>query len=96
MLVRNVNGTAVGTCACGNWLSHWAKYGGQTIPGYCPEVNCVSKVATGALVQSGDSGDPGWYVVPLCAEHAAQTGQDLNISNAIKPVSANVSATCGA
>jgi len=95
VIVRNVSGTSDGTCNCGSWLTHWAKFGGQTIPNYCPEVNCVSKSAVGAHVQSGDPSDEAWYVVPLCGEHAAQIGQNLKISDAIRLVSADTAATCG-
>lgn len=95
MIVRNVNGTTDDVCACGSWLRHWAKFGGQTIPTYCPEVNCVSKVSVGAHVQSANAGDDAWYIVPLCAEHNANVGQELNISGAIRLVSANVGDTCG-
>jgi hypothetical protein len=95
VLVRNVSGTSEGTCACGSWLTHWAKFGGQTIPNYCPEVSCVSKTEVGAHVQSATPGDERWYVVPMCRGHAALTGQDLQISDAIRLVSANVADTCG-
>ena len=96
MLVRNVNGTSEGTCACGSWLTHWAKFGGQTIPNWCPEVNCVSKTEVGAHVQSADPADEGWYVIPLCRAHSVQTGENLNISEGIRLVSADVGKTCGA
>jgi hypothetical protein len=95
VIVRNVNGTSSDICACGSWLTHWAKFGGQTIPNYCPEVNCVSKTELGAHVQSATPGDERWYIVPLCGMHAAQTGGQLQISEAIRPVSANVAETCG-
>jgi hypothetical protein len=95
VLVRNVSGTSDDACACGSWLTHWAKFGGQTIPNWCPEVNCVSKTEVGAHVQSATPGDDRWYIVPLCREHASQVGQDVTISDAIRLVSANVSETCG-
>ena len=95
MVVRNVNGVSGGVCECGNWLTHWARYGGQTIPNWCPETNCVSKTEVGAHVQGPDPSDEGWYVVPLCRGHAVQVGQDLQISDAIHLVSANVKDTCG-
>jgi hypothetical protein len=95
VIVRNVNGTSSDVCACGSWLTHWAKFGGQTIPNYCPEVNCVSKTEVGAHVQSANPGDEKWYIVPLCSGHAAQTGEQLKISEAIRLVSADVAETCG-
>lgn len=96
MFVRNVSGTTGGTCVCGNWLTHWAKFGGQTIPNWCPEVNCVNKTEVAAHVQSADPSDDGWYIVPLCREHASHVGEDMRISDAIHLVSADVSKTCGA
>lgn len=86
MIVRNVNGSAD---------NHWAKYGGQAIPNYCPEADCVSKTEVGAHVQSANPKDDRWYIVPLCSGHNAMVGQELNITNNIRLVSANVSETCG-
>ena len=96
MIVRNVNGTADSTCACGSWLTHWARFSGQTVPTYCPEVSCVAKVELGAHVQNADPNDDGWYIVPMCRAHSTQIGQDVAISNAIRLVSADVASTCGA
>ena len=49
----------------------------------------------GAHVQKDSATDKSWYIVPLCKEHNARTGDSINIIEGINLVSANVSVTCG-
>ena len=95
MKVKNINGTSDKACTCGSWLDHWKNFSGQSVPIYCPEVECPRKPEVGAHVQKDNGIDSRWYIVPLCETHNALTGKSLNISENIKLASANVSLTCG-
>ncbi|TET21395.1 MAG: hypothetical protein E3J71_09875 [Candidatus Stahlbacteria bacterium] len=97
MKVTNINGTSQKTCKCGSWLDHWKNFSEQTLPAYCPEVNCYNKPEVGAHVQKDSSTDKSWYIVPLCKTHNAKKGETITIIDidSIKLVSANVSETCG-
>jgi hypothetical protein len=94
MRIRNINGTSDNTCKCGSWLQHWEKFSGQDVT-YCPVGGCLEKVAVGAHVQKDSNTDSSWYIFPLCKKHNGETGKTLNVSDAYKLVSANVSKTCG-
>jgi hypothetical protein len=94
MKVRNINGTSDKTCKCGSWFDHWRYFSGQAIT-YCPVESCMDKVEVGAHVQKDSTTDKSWYIIPLCKKHNGKTGESLDIGNAWKPVSANVSITCG-
>ena len=93
MRVSNINGTSTNTCKCGSWLNHWKKYSGSQLPAYCPESTCVNKPEVGAHVQKEGSSDRGWYIVPLCSKHNAESGGSIEIGS-IALASANVSTTC--
>lgn len=95
MKIRNINGTSDNTCKCGNWLDHWKKFSGQSLPSYCPEEKCIQKPEVGAHVQKDSSTDNGWYIIPLCKTHNGKKGETLNVSDTVKLVSANVKETCG-
>ena len=95
MKIRNINGTSQKTCKCGSWLNHWGNFSGQPVPSYCPEKSCTEKELVGAHVQQDSSDDNNWYIFPLCKKHNAATGQSLDVADTYKPVSANVSQTCG-
>ena len=95
MKVTNINGTTQNTCKCGSWLEHWKKFSGQSVPTYCPAIDCLEKPEVGAHVQKYGSADRSWYIIPLCKKCNAKTGQTLEVSDSIKLVSANVSQTCG-
>src|SRR5437667_3135285 len=43
MKVNNVNGTSDSSCKCGSWLDHWKKFGGGSVPTYCPVEQCLEK-----------------------------------------------------
>jgi len=94
MKVNNVNGTSDSSCKCGSWLDHWKKFGGGSVPTYCPVEQCLEKDLVGAHVQKDSSTDKSWYIVPLCKKHNGETGKSLQIA-AYALVSANVSQTCG-
>jgi hypothetical protein len=95
MKVKNINGTSDNTCKCLSWLEHWKKFSGQSVSNYCPESKCTQKPEVGAHVQKDNSTDTNWYIIPLCKSHNKQTSESLDVSDAVKLVSANVSTTCG-
>lgn len=94
MKVKNINGTSDNNCSCGSWLEHWKKFSGQTLPQYCPESKCINKPEVGAHVQKDSSTDSNWYIIPLCKQCNAKKGAAIIVSDNIKLVSANKSATC--
>ncbi len=94
MKVNNVNGTSDNTCRCGSWLEHWKRFGGGSVPAYCPVTNCFRGPTVGAHVQKDSSIDRAWYIIPLCQNHNAETGKSLDVGP-VTFVSANVSQTCG-
>ena len=94
MKLRNINGTSDTTCKCGSWLLHWKKFGGSSLPEFCPETGCVQKDLVGAHVQlGGGSTDQRWYICPLCSRHNKHVGE-LSVTDTIKLVSASKAATC--
>ncbi len=94
MKVKNINGTSDNTCKCGSWLKHWLNFSGQSLPSYCPEKSCTNKPEVGAHVQKDSASDSSWYIIPLCKKCNAKYGQEIEISDSVKLVSANVSLTC--
>lgn len=95
MKVTNVNGTSDNSCKCSSWLEHWKRFGGGSIPPYCPEKTCVQSPEVGAHVQKDGSPDRAWYIIPLCKKHNGEAGKSLDVSDGITLVSANVDTTCG-
>ncbi len=95
MKIKNINGTKLPACECGNWLQHWVYCSGQTLPAYCPANDCYNEPQVGALVQIDNIYDKSWYVIPLCKEHSNMKGASLNVSEKIKLVSTSIKDTCG-
>jgi hypothetical protein len=95
MRVNNINGTSDRACRCGSWLDHWIKFSGQNLRKYCSVSVCFQTPEVGAHIQKDSFSDKSWYIIPLCKTHNGETGKSLEISDNIKLVSANVSATCG-
>lgn len=96
MRVKNINGINADKCECGSWLEHWKEFSGNVLfPRYCPVMKCSSRIEVGAHVQIEGASDKGWYIVPLCKEHGAETGSSLEISNMVDLVSASIGDTCG-
>jgi hypothetical protein len=93
MKLNNINGTSAPACSCGSWLEHWTKFSGQSIPVLCPAFMCMEKIEAGAHVQK--DGTEEWYIVPLCKNHSAKTGESISVNDYFPLVSADVSATCG-
>lgn len=94
MRVTNVRVIDEASCLCGSWLAHWERVAGRTAY-FCSErFCCVSLGLVGAHVQIADASDRSWYIVPLCAKHRADDAA-VDISDGVKPVSANVRETCG-
>ena len=92
--VTNINGTSANRCECVSWLEHWKNFSGGGTPASCSEEGCTEKPEFGAHVQRAGSTDRSWYIVPLCRRHN-ETAGPLEIKASVKPVSANVSGTCG-
>lgn len=94
MIVKNINGTTDNTCRCASWLEHWSKFAGQNTA-FCQAKGCWNMNPLGAHVQKGgQSADARWYIYPLCAQHNKHEGE-LEVSDAYKLASGNVSETCG-
>ena len=91
--VKNINGTTDNSCRCGSWLNHWQKYGG-ILAGVCVEKSCTKNAEAGAHVLKGDSIDQNWYIIPLCRDHNALWGKEIEIRDSAKIVSANTKETC--
>lgn len=95
MRIRNINGTSQRDCKCGSWLQHWKNFSKQSLPLFCPVVQCYEKPEVGAHVQRDVLFDNNWYIIPLCKNHNAKRGETLTVRDDIKLVSANVNETCG-
>jgi len=95
MKVININGTSDNTCNCGSWLNHWQKFSRQSLPSFCPEKSCKNKPEVGAHIQKDNIYDKSWYIIPLCKDCNAKTGEMLEVIDSIKLMSANVNETCG-
>ena len=93
MRVKNLNGTSQRTCKCGSWLKHWENFGG-CVTTICSVVNCGEIAEVGGHVQKIGN-DNRWYIIPLCKSCNNKKGEELEIYDDIKLVSANVSETCG-
>lgn len=94
MKVININGTSSNKCNCDSWLAHWKKFSGQSVT-MCVESSCIKTDLVGAHVQKDSTTDKNWYIIPLCTTHNAKRGENINIADTTKLVSANVSETCG-
>jgi hypothetical protein len=87
-----MNGISDTTCSCGSWLEHWKKFSGQPVT-ICPVGNCYNTDLVGAHVKLSGGYDSNWYILPLCNAHN-QSGDEVNVPDAYKLVSANKSETC--
>jgi hypothetical protein len=84
--VKNLNDTSESapTCNCDSWLTHWEKFNNR-VANACCVLGCRANTnLVGAHVQKEDSGDRGWYIIPLCKDHNNKRGQELVISDAIR------------
>lgn len=95
MKVKNINGTSDNACKCDNWLDHWKRFSGRQLPPFCPENTCSQKPEVGGHVQKDNPADNSWYIMPLCKMHNSKKGGDLDVSDNVKLVSANVKEMCG-
>ena len=89
--VKNINGTSDNICKCGSWLKHWENFSEQKAF-LCSEKNCFKLAEVGAHVQKTGY-DMKWYIIPLCKEHNAASGELEVKANTIF-VSANRNETC--
>lgn len=95
MRVQVVGGSTQSTCGCGSWLIHWQQHSGTSVPGHCPEFNCLNRSEVGALVEKAGAGDGKLYVVPLCSECAGRQDETITVSDAIRLVPADTREHCG-
>jgi hypothetical protein len=95
MEVKNVNGASGEACDCGTWMDHWRKFSLQQVPQFCPEERCIRRPEVGAFVQKAPTNDDTWFVIPLCKECSARTGETLTVAEHIALVSVDVDQTCG-
>jgi len=94
MKVKNLNGTSDSPkCPCGNWLDHWKNYAHDDSP-FCSVLSCPKEAEHGAHVQKTD-GDRTWYIIPLCAKHNLQKGQEIEILDGTELVKATDRQECG-
>jgi len=108
MVVKNLNGTTRLACECGNWLTHWHRFGTpnqdfiqrQT----CAVVVCTNPIEAGALVQKevlegmrtlGAVGDASWYVLPVCGDCNLRRGATLTVDDGCGLAPASAEETCG-
>ncbi len=94
MKIKNINGSGEVPCNCDSWLDHWDRFSDQS-PTYCPVEECMNRIEIGARVQKDNPADGGWYIVPLCQKHNAQTGKTLRVNDHVNMVSADARETCG-
>jgi hypothetical protein len=94
MKVRNVNKRRQNSCGCGTWLDHWGKVCGEPLPQHCAATACMAKPQLGAYVQSNNTYDSNWYIIPLCVKHSISAAS-LEIDDTTTLVSAHVNETCG-
>lgn len=91
--IHNINGTSSNTCRCGSWKQHWINQSGERWPAYCSVIGCMERASVGAHVQK-IRGSQSWYIIPLCTHHNNQFGQDAEVSEYTRFISANKSDTC--
>ena len=85
---------SVGECNCESLLAHWERYSGVRLSMFCYAMACPCTPAVGAMVRAGDTDDEPWYVVPLCMEHAAKTGEAIELLPEVQLVLAKARWTC--
>lgn len=93
MIVKNLNKTSKKKCNCTSWFAHWKMYSLQKIK-TCVVVDCENIAEVGGHVQKNSKSDD-WYIIPICKPCNGKSGEQLEISDKIKLISANVSKTCG-
>jgi hypothetical protein len=87
MRVKNLNRAMQKKCSSGSWLALWERISGQNAF-LCFVKDCINRPSVGGLVQMDGPADGAWYVVPLCEHCSKSTGQDLEIWDQAKLVSA--------
>jgi hypothetical protein len=92
--VLNISQADEQACQCGSWLNHWEKISGRK-QWLCPEVNCDNRASVGALVIKPAGCDDRLYVLPLCHQHGAQAGTEIEVVEAAMLVPAYSGAKCG-
>lgn len=108
MVVKNVNGTSKPACKCGNWLTHWRKFGKPSADFVqrqkCSVRVCRNPIEVGVHVQKevlegirtlGSVGDSTWYILPLCETCGQKHGVALVVHDGCGLASSNLGETCG-
>ncbi len=94
MKVKNIGGIEHDACEGCSWLRHWIKFSRSKSAGLCKEADCINIAKVGALVQMADSNDDGWYIVPLCEEHANMKRRTLELFGSPRLVPAKIEKSC--
>ena len=79
-------------CKCGSWLAHWEQ-SAKKKAAKCSVIGCATPAEIGSHVTKPSLG-PVAFIVPLCPEHAAKTGETLDVAESIVFVRANKQPTC--
>jgi hypothetical protein len=94
MRVKTLNIAEQNKCRSGSWLAHWEKLSGQNAF-MCFTEGCINMPSVGGHVQKDSTTDKNWYVIPLCTDCSKKSGQDLDIWDTAKFVSAKETETSG-
>ena len=95
MKMRNIKGTSDNKCHCDNWIEHWKRFGGGSLPIFCPVFMCIKAPEVGAHVMKEDDVDKNWYIIPICGEHNGSS-ESLELPASLELAPASISDTCGA
>ena len=95
MRIKNINGAELEPCKCGDWLQHWKNFSGQPAGGFCPVAHCMGRAEVAVLAKAHGRFRDQWFVVMLCREHAARTGESLKVADSTKLVPTDPKRTCG-
>ena len=78
MKVRNLNGEMQTRYSGADLLAHWDRFSRQTAY-RCFVIGCRNKCSVGGVVQRDTTGDPTWYIIPLCEDCNRKKNQELDI-----------------
>ena len=92
MKVKKPNGTSANKSCTGTWLAHWEKHSDQSAY-MCFGRGCINTPSVGALIQKDSLTDQDLYVIPLCDDCNKKLGQELEIWDTTKLVSADAIVT---
>ncbi|MDC0933490.1 hypothetical protein OAR97_06530 [Arcobacteraceae bacterium] len=93
MKVRNLNGTSSNRCKCNSWLEHWENFSNQTVK-QCVVNGCINIPTVGGHIQKTGLADQSWYIIPICKSCNGKYGEELEVTDKVNLISANVNYTC--